>query len=340
MENISNFQDVLKEVANQRDFDSNHLIGGIRESENDFFYDKPLLEEIYNLNSDKINSVKDVYNLRYLLAGISYSSESERISSISLNLGFDFNKIKISLPKNFEICKSDFLHPENVNQLNIFSINKKNSLEERLHIASMGFYLSKKNKNNFFILTGIQGEIHSRNPSFDRNKIEPNSGKKGNFLTKREMKRKTHRIFGKLNNFYKTDWRTGLIRELKLFGKEKGFEMKAEMPPIFYLIGSSISKYPLYSMYFLNSSIQSGISLKNINFKKTPIEFKEEWKKIKLKIVKTPEENFDYINNLSIKYRQFFSVQEQLLFEEEKIGFEEYEKNCINKFKELVEEFT
>lgn len=315
------YETYRKEIAKMRGDYINFVIGGYRKSEKDFFHNDELLEEIYTLNKEFLIENSSVYDIKNLLRRINYDSKENRLKSISLNLSLDLNEMKINLPKNFNIRPSNLIHPENIHQLSILYNESKNSSDNDLWIASTGFYLLAGKEQNKFIINSIQGQL--KYP--EKDKI---------------IKKRGSRIFGKLNSFYKEDWRVGIIKGIKDLGEKKNLEVFGKMPPIFYLFGSSTAEYPLYSTYNLLSFLKADISLDNILFENTPIDFKSNWNSI---IPKIREEDLSKgilsLENLSREYRKFYSNQKNLWLSSGEIKLNEFEKNCREKADELMNSF-
>src|SRR3989344_2864621 len=210
------------------------------------------LKKIYNDNVQYINSEEKLGKInRFLEYFPSFLSEDELFSSINLNLKFNFDNLQIPLPENFNIFESKTaIHIGNLNQL---SIEYSGAESEKRRIACLSLYFLNRDKQRELRLNNIQGEIKPTRFGYFFNK-----------------KRKIHRIFGKLDYFYGKDWRAGLIEKIKSFGEKEGMKVIGEMPGIFSHLGSSISEYPLYSLYYLNSFLKAGIPLENIDFRGVP----------------------------------------------------------------------
>jgi hypothetical protein len=197
---------------------------------------------IYNRLSNHIKNKNDVFRSIKLI-GILYShlNVEQQIESVIYNLQFNFNKIPINLPEGF-IKKTNYVdgHVESPNEIKIIYVENNNKQD----VATFNIYLIKKGESVELRINNIQGAVRS-----------------SHFLHKNVNYR---RFFGKLNNYYKDDWRVGIVKQVNEFGKANRLKLKLELPKI-YSAKSTGNQYLLSILDYLETGLKAGISLENIS---------------------------------------------------------------------------
>ena len=304
---------------------------GPTKSEREFYGNLEFLKEIYNSNQNKLKSQADFDLLKESYIRIPHESLEEKARSISMNLNFDFDSMNINLPQDFEIHRSESLHPENIIQYDITYSDPVFLKGIKSIAADFGFYLSREKSENFLTITGVQGRLSTIRFGF-QDKFRESDDENYDVLKKRSIKA-IKRVFGKLNHFYGEDWRVGIIREIKKVSEEKNLGLRGFVPGTRDVGTLSIPMYPMYSIYTFNSFLKAGICEDNIYFSSSHPNLEFTWDKIRASIKGgEPIKNLD---NLSGDYARFYKTQIDPINRSETFSNELF----MDKFQELAEKY-
>ncbi len=250
-------------------------------------------------------------------------SEDKIYSSLLMNINMDYNEVFQKVPTDFEINESiNRIHTGNANQIGInFKKNipkeKKNLEEETRRIACASFYFLDTEEGKKLLIENIQGDIHRGT----------------GWYTDREIMR----VFGKLNTFYKTNWRVGILQQVYDYGKMQKAEVKGIIPGLFALWSVSIQEYPMYALDYLSTYLKIGIPLENIEFKNATYQnINPNWQNIiPFLEKKTTEEKIQIVRDAANAYRKAFKTNRDGWLFKNAITMEEYKSNCINAYERI-----
>jgi predicted DNA binding CopG/RHH family protein len=172
----------------------------------------------------------------------SYLTMDQKIESIVYNLKFDFNKMHIDLPKGFIKERNDLdRHGENPNETKIIYLENG----KKQDVATFNFYFIKKNKSIELRINNLQGSINATKLKMHNQIINYN------------------RLFGKLNAFYKEDWRVAITKRINNFGKQNNYKVILELP--FRYLPTRNNDYIRRLFQYLETGIRAEIPIKNIS---------------------------------------------------------------------------
>lgn len=291
---------------------------GFAYSENNRFYqEKGFFRELYVAC---LSSCKDKYT-PYKISDIlklipEVDSKKEIFDSINYNLNFNFNNFNFPLPEGFKLLKTgSSSHVGNINQHHITF--DREDLDYSPSVATIDFYFLHRSNAMELRINNLQGNLKVSRGWFDKREI---SG-----------------IFGKLSNFYGKNWRAGLAEKIKSFGEQNKMRVVGEMPLVFYFFNSSIPEYTRYSLYYLQSFLEAGITLEGVDFRKVHENFVGSFDNLKTALKdEKREDQISFLRDLIRENNLFLEEQKSLWFKG-KISSEELEKKVTKKFKEIVE---
>lgn len=255
--------------------------------------------------------------------------ENNVLESFFLNANINYGKIFPSLSTEFTVKESTKkIHVEVIHQAEIYfngDLTNNSKKKNSARIATLGFYFSKTNEGTELHIENIQGDIHTSS---------------GNYTNREIM-----RVFGKLNACYDQNWRAGIAQDIKNYGVEQEAVVKADIPGLFYFLDSSMPQYPLYTINYLNTYLNIGIPLDNIEFGQTPdtntkhVFVNSLWKDVTTFLETKPlDEQTKLLADASKEYGTLHKQYELEWLSNDHISTDDYEANCERAFKKIMKE--
>lgn len=252
-----------------------------------------------NLFLQKVNSEVNTYKIDMLnnIFPKDFSLD-QRVASLLLNLQQDYDTMIKNLPGEFQMKESGLIHVGNTNQIGVYYNGRIQRGKERFgsRIACVSLHFRDISGAQIMHIESIQGEL----------------------IERRYSRREVRRVFGKLNSYFREDWKVGLLRQLCGYAHDRRMGVKGEVPGIFCFFGSSFREYPMYSLNYVQTYLRAGVSLENIEFRPVPDDVKTRWDMaINFLKNRNPEERLSLITSAAKAYTNSYTQLRSKWLEEE-----------------------
>ncbi len=250
-------------------------------------------------------------------------TQSQWISSILLNLQQDYGAIISDLPDEFRSEESkSCIHVGNSNQIRVYynGILRKGGEKANKWVACIGLHFRDMGDAQVMCLEDIQGEL-----------------REGSRFSRREVRR----IFGKLNTHFDGDWRIGLLKQPIQYARDREMKIIGRVPGLFFLFGSSIAEFPMYSLNYVRTYLQSGIALEDIEFDKIQRDDLRTTWDTALDVLKTKDhaERLHLLNSAANEYIKTYDIFYDRLLNDKMFKYSEYEKRLQEEFARVFEKY-
>lgn len=237
-------------------------------------------------------------------------------ATILLNLQQDYDFVVTDLPAEFQAKESlHSIHPECTNQIGIYYWGEiqKGKKVENFRVACLSLHFLDMGDKQVMYINNVQGEL--------------NEERRGHF-----SHREVRRVFGKLNSHFREDWRVGLVRQVIEYARDRSMEVKGRVPGVFWFLGDSLPEYPLYSLYYVQTFLQSGIPLENIEFAQLPKNVQLRWRDtVDFLQTKTLDERLHLLALATDEYAKSYRRFKYQWFREKAIDLSTFEANTARE---------